>query len=99
MSNTTKPKYLKGSAKQVSFNNGGSIINISLKKSEIAELPDTNDYVKISVIERRETDQYGNTHYVIENTYQPKSDSPAPTRKPDAPSRPSNNKSEDDLPF
>lgn len=79
MSDFSKPNYIKGSAKAVRFGDGNEIINLSLNKEELSNLP--GDYCQITVKPRREADQYGNTHYVVENTYKPgegKSKAPAP---------------------
>lgn len=85
----TQPNYIKGSAKAVSFNDGGEIINLSLFKEDLMKL--SGDYVQLSVKKRREEDQYGNTHYVVENTYKPKAKTEATiTTEED---------SKDDLPF
>lgn len=59
--------YIKGSAKAVATQYG-EIINLSLNIDELNAVA-KKWYVAVSVMQRRETDQYGNTHYVIENTY------------------------------
>lgn len=65
----TKQNFIKGSAKAIEFSDGGEIINLSLNKEELMALQ--GDYVQLTVKKRREADQYGNTHYVVENTYKP----------------------------
>lgn len=76
MSSTTKSpkKYIKGSAKQVVFNEGSGnesrIINVDMLLEDLLSLSVTEGgYVKITIAERREKDQYGNTHSVYENSF------------------------------
>jgi len=65
--------YISGGAKQVTFKNGGNLINLSFKKDDLLKLePNEKGYISITVAERREVDKYGNTHYMFENTYKPK---------------------------
>ena len=52
------------------FQDGGSIVNLSLKKEDIDKLPVSEKwYIAITVAAKKEADQYGNTHNVYENTY------------------------------
>lgn len=64
-------KYLRGSAKQVSFNNGGSIINLSFNIKELIDLAGGGDWINITVADRRQEDKYGNTHYCYLNEWKP----------------------------
>lgn len=69
---TTKAskKYIRGSAKEVTFDGSSSIINLDLNVEDLQTLPvSPSGYIKITVAKRRETDQYGNTHSVYENTF------------------------------
>lgn len=97
MSETTTDKnFIKGSAKGVTFDNGGEIINLSLSLDDLNALPAERGYVQLSVVKRNDEDRYGNTHYVVENTFKPdksKAKVSAPKSKP-APAT-----DEDDLPF
>lgn len=60
--------YLKCSAKAKTFNNGGSIIKVGIKVSDLAEFVKAhkNDrgYLNLVISERREVGQYGDTHSV-----------------------------------
>lgn len=90
--------YIKGSAKEIAFDNGGRLLNMSLLKEDLVNLP-ANDkgYVQITAAEKRETDQYGNTHSVYEDTYVPKEKKqgkPSPRK-----AAPQIEDDEDDLPF
>ena len=70
--------YLKCSAKEKKFSNGGSVIRLSFKDTDIAafvrEHKNEKGYVNLIVAERREVGQYGDTHSVYLDTYQPKRD-------------------------
>lgn len=64
--------YIKGFAKERKFDNGWSIISLSLNLDQLTKLPvDKYGNIKIDVCQKREVWQYGDTHYVIENTFVP----------------------------
>lgn len=69
--------YLKCSAKQKTFDDGGSVIRLSFKDSDIAEFVRThkNDrgYVNLVIRERKEVGQYGDTHSVYLDDWKPRS--------------------------
>lgn len=58
------------------FNNGGSIINLSLNLSKLNDLEtDSYDNIKLTVCERRSKDEKSKaTHYVIETQKKDNSD-------------------------
>ncbi len=72
-----EPKIYCGNGKERVFQDGGSIIGISIcledipqqfmKKSE----KNGKTYVNLDVLRKREIDQYGKTHSVTVNTYVP----------------------------
>ena len=65
-----------GNAKIVTFNDGSTLMRVSVSLDRIpAEHITTKDgkrYVNITVQELREPDQYGNTHSVKVDTWKPK---------------------------
>lgn len=93
--------YIGGSGKKIVFPNGGELLNMYLKKSDLASLKeDKNGYIKIVAAERREADDYGNTHSVYEDTFVPKKDTGAATgTKPSAKPAANPDEASDDLPF
>jgi len=73
-------KYVRGNSKEVTFDNGGSLINLSFNVNDflsgdgqqnIADFADDKGWVKITVAPKREVDQYGNTHSLYLNEYRP----------------------------
>jgi len=74
MSDSTKKSknYIKGSAKQVIFDNGGDLINVDLKLEDLQKIANERGYVRIVVAPLRSTDSYGNTHSIYENDFVPK---------------------------
>lgn len=98
MSNYTK-NYIKGSAKEIKFDNGGTVINISLNVEQINALKSDNGYVKLTIAHRRGEDQYGNTHSVYENTYVPKEGGKSSTSNGDSSTPKNDGGGTDDLPF
>lgn len=105
MTDTTKKKknYIKGSAREKVFDNGGRVINIDLNVSELAAIANDKGYAKITLSELREPDMYGNTYSIYENDFVPTKQTGAatkPTAKPTA--KPVGKKSYDEdsgLPF
>ena len=91
--------YIGGSGRRVTFQNGGELLNMYLKFDDLASLPkDKNGYIKIVAAERREPDDYGNTHSVYEDTFVPKKDAgEAKTKTKPAPAK--EDDGGDDLPF
>lgn len=73
--------YLKCSAKEKTFPNGGSVINIGVKAEDLIAFANAHangrGYVNLTVSPRRETGQYGDTHSVSLDTFEPKA-KPAP---------------------
>ena len=67
--------YLKCSAKKKNFDNGGSILNIGIKAESltafIAEHTNERGYLNLTVQERREVGQYGDTHSVSLDPWDP----------------------------
>lgn len=67
--------YLKCSAKQKTFSNGGSVIRLSFKDTDIAAFVRTHKneqgYVNLIIAERREVGQYGDTHTVYLDDWKP----------------------------
>ena len=63
-----------GSGREVSFDNGSSIVYVTLNLAELKEhIYDYNGkkYVNLTVGARKEPDQFGKTHYVKINTFKP----------------------------
>ena len=78
MSKKTK-RYLKGSAKLRTFEDGGELINVDLNLEDLSSLPITESgYIKITLSRKKEVDQYGNAYSIFENDFVPdKSKAPA----------------------
>lgn len=69
--------FLKCSAKEKTFHNGGAIINIGVKADDLIAFAQQHanerGYVNLVVQARRTPGQYGDTHSVTLDTYVPKS--------------------------
>ena len=66
-------KKFVGSGKEKVFDNGGSVINISIKKEDLEGCKlSAKGYYFLTVATKREPDQYGNTHMIYENAYEKK---------------------------
>jgi|TARA_R110000822_G_scaffold165001_1_gene305561 hypothetical protein len=65
--------FLRCSAKKKVFPNGGSLLNVSSKATDLIEFiaQHTNErgYVNLVIRERREVGQYGDTHSVSLDTW------------------------------
>ena len=104
--------FVKGNAKKITFNNGGSILNVSLNVKHLQKIldwynnerskrdMDKTDYIPLSVKEKRETDEYGNTHYVIYDPWFPDSSKKSSSKVNVGNAKPEvKEESTDDLPF
>ena len=88
-------KIYIGTAKEKVFDDGGSVIKITMSLDGMKEHFDKYGFItdkgmhkiKLIVSKRREEDQYGNTHYVTIDTWKPE-----PTETP-------SEKEEDYIPF
>lgn len=69
-------KIYCGSGKEKVFDGGGSLINVSVCVSDIPKEKifsyKGKSYVKLIVAKKREVDQYGKTHYVAIDEFEPK---------------------------
>lgn len=99
-------KYIKGSAREHHFSNGGKLINFSLRLKDLLEAPRTvheasgDEYVQLTA-KQKDEDQYGNTWYVEKNNYQGGGSKPTAPKK-SAPKKKSELMEDDvneDLPF
>ena len=64
--------YVKGSAREKTFDNGSSLVNFSININDIGQYADEKGWVQFTMSERRETDGYGNTHTIYINEFKPK---------------------------
>ena len=67
----TNKRYIKGSWRTIKAK-FGDIINISLNLEDLKTLNQTKGYIKLSIMKRKEPDQYWNDLYIVENDYKPK---------------------------
>lgn len=88
--------YVKGSAKKIDFDNGGSIINLSVNLENLKEHADEKGWVRLVCSERTSPDMYGNTHSLYLNEWKPTPKADTPTKAAPAPEP---TEAEDDLPF
>lgn len=90
MAEATKT-YINGYCKEVSTQ-FGQIINFSINPDDLLKLPrDDRWFVKMTMMKRREPWKYGDTHYMILNTYKKEEGS--------SNSSSSSSSQDDDLPF
>jgi hypothetical protein len=72
----TDKTFLKCSAKEKTFNDGGSLISLGVKADDLIAFAQAhaNDrgYVNLTISKRREVGQYGDTHTVALDTFTPK---------------------------
>lgn len=66
-------KYVRGSAKEKVFENGSKLLNFSININDKQIVDHAKDgWVQLVISEKREVDQYGNSHYIYLNEFQPK---------------------------
>jgi hypothetical protein len=97
MSDPKKKIYLKCQAKEFAFPNGGVVINVGVRAEELIAFAhqhgNSNGYVNLTISKRREPSQYGQTHSVYLDTYEPKPQTVPPS------SMDSDVDYDDDIPF
>jgi len=69
----TKTYINKCGIREKIFDNGDSILNCSFGVEELTSYAE-NGWVKITIAKRRETDEYGKSHYAYLDTFRPKKD-------------------------
>lgn len=102
----------KSSAKEITFNDGGSMMKVSFHASTLAEFvknhANEKGYINLCVTKRREPGKFGDTHCVWLDTWKPKQQAPQreqPTRADLPPgglfpaAAAGDDKKEDDVPF
>jgi hypothetical protein len=68
----SKKNYVKGSAKLVTFPDGGELINLDLNLESLSNLTvNERGYVKLTLSRLKIADQFGNGYSVYENDYKP----------------------------
>ena len=72
-----KPKtYInKCAIKEYKFPDGGSVLNCAFGVDELKEHADDYGWVNITIAERREPSDKGNTHYAYKDEFEPNKDS------------------------
>lgn len=68
--------FLKCSAKEKTFSNGGSIIKVGVKVADLIAFAEKHanerGYLNLTIGSRREVGQYGDTHTVTLDTFTPR---------------------------
>jgi hypothetical protein len=93
--------YIKGSIREIQFNDDSSKLVLSILVSDLAKIANDRGYASVVINKRKETDQYGNTHYMYENDYNPEA-AKKDAKKGAAPSKKADLKKpkfHDDAPF
>jgi len=67
-----KKKYLQGNAKKI-ITDYGEIFNISLNVGDIVNLgfEKNSQWLNVTLMERKEPNEYGSTHYLVYNDWKP----------------------------
>lgn len=66
-------RYVKAFCQKKTFDNGGSILNVSINLADINQLKvDAKGYVRVVIAEKQTVGEYGDTHYMYESEYVPK---------------------------
>ena len=66
-------RFVKSFCKEKIFDNGGSIVKISISKEDFNKLETTEkEYVNLVLAKRKEVSQFGDTHYIYLDDFKPK---------------------------
>lgn len=63
--------YIKGSFRQVETKQGERRLIVSINVTDLQKIANDKGYAQVVIQERREKDEYGNTHYAFENDWKP----------------------------
>lgn len=97
---TVKKNYIKGSAKEHVFPNGGDVLNVDLLVSDLDKIKNERGYARITLSRNKEVDKYNNTHSIYENTWKPSGEKKtAPVAKMPVKAKEKDAFPSDDLPF
>lgn len=69
LSNELIGKALRGSAYEVSFEQGDPLINFSIDAAQLNKLPVVNGFVQFSMRKRKKVSERGATHFVKHDDY------------------------------
>jgi len=69
--NMSEKSYLKGSAKEITTEYG-TLLSVSLNIDDLKQYANDKGWINFTITQRRETDQYGNTHTCYYKPYEPK---------------------------
>ena len=76
----SEKKYINGLYIKSVKTQYGQLLNVSINVAnftrQLAELEETKGYINITLAERKEADQFGNTHYAFLNEYKKKEEDP-----------------------
>lgn len=61
--------FVRGSAREKVFDNGGIVINVSLNINDLTAYANDKGYVPIVLAQRTELDAYDNSHYMYIDEY------------------------------
>jgi hypothetical protein len=81
--------------KEVTFDNGGSLLNLNVNIQELEEHIGSNGWINLTIAKRREVGEKGQTHYMYLNDFKPSNGTSSNNRD----SISINNEMDDDLPF
>jgi len=56
------------------FDDGGSLLNVSINVDELVEIADPNGWINLTIAKRREPSEKGATHYAYKNEFKPKTE-------------------------
>ena len=96
----SEKNYIGGSAKAVQTQYG-EILNVSLKLADMQAIANEKGYVNMSILKRQSESKYGDTHYVLENSYKKEEQGKQATQSDVADMKPSTDTgiTVDDIPF
>lgn len=105
MSEKREKIYVSGGGKEVKFSNGGSLINVYIdvddakEKGLLTTSKSGKRYLSFTIAERREENDYGDTHYIFVSKKNDGSSKSAPAKAAPAKSAPKKKDDDDELPF
>ena len=91
-------KKFIGNVKQITFNNGGSILKLGLKEADLSGLANEKGYINLVIAKKKEPLNDGKDYYCYVDEYKPQAEEKAPVEETPAEPEEEQIKTED-IPF
>ena len=75
-------KNFIGNVKQITFQNGGSILKLGIKEDDLKGLANERGYINLVIAKKREINNDGKDYYCYLDEYKPQAEEATPEQQP-----------------